>query len=90
MSIKLSPSIKANIPLVISDPFTTGRRKVIAALAALVRHWKGLPAKDRPKPPFTSFPEWGEVVGGIMIACGLGNLRNRTGRFSECGPYLAG
>jgi hypothetical protein len=53
---------------------TALRRKVIAALAALVRHWKGLPVKDRPKPPFTSLPEWGEVVGGIMIACGLGNL----------------
>jgi hypothetical protein len=47
-----------------------GRRDVIAALHALVENWIKIPPAKRPAPVFTSFPEWGEVVGGIMLAAG--------------------
>jgi hypothetical protein len=47
-----------------------GRRDVIAALHALVENWIKIPPSKRPSPIFTSFPEWGEVVGGIMLAAG--------------------
>ena len=48
------------------------RRTVIAALKALVKNWI-----SKGKPPgsvkFTSFPEWAEVVGGIMEAADFEN-----------------
>lgn len=48
------------------------RSRVLSAIWALVRHWdaSGRPAGPS---PFTSFPSWAEVVGGIMHACGLGD-----------------
>ena len=48
------------------------RESIIAALNALVVNW----AKEgfaKGKTPFTSYPEWSEIVGGIMAAAGLGN-----------------
>ncbi|MCB1090624.1 MAG: hypothetical protein KDL87_03785, partial [Verrucomicrobiae bacterium] len=46
------------------------RADLLSAIAALVTHWirEGCP----PGPtPFTSFPEWGRVVGGVLTTCGL-------------------
>ena len=48
------------------------RADLLSAVATLVAHWvrEGCP----PGPtPFTSFPEWGRVVGGVLSACGLGD-----------------
>ena len=41
-------------------------------LDALVRHWVDEGCPEGPT-RFTSFPEWGRVVGGILYACGLGD-----------------
>ena len=51
---------------------TEHRSEIISAMYALVKNWKdkGMPAGSR---PFTSYPEWARVVGGIMEAAGLGN-----------------
>jgi DNA polymerase-1 len=48
------------------------RDELVSALAALVREWN---RQGQPKGPtvFTSFPAWGEIVGGIMAANNLGN-----------------
>lgn len=48
------------------------RSELLSAVAALAAHWmrEGRP----PGPtPFTSFPEWGHVVGGIVSTCGVGD-----------------
>jgi len=48
------------------------RARILSAIWSLVRHWdaSGRPAGPT---PFTSFPSWAEVVGGIMNVCGLGD-----------------
>jgi Bifunctional DNA primase/polymerase, N-terminal len=48
------------------------RSEGLSALGALVRHWYN---EGRPPgaTPFTSFPEWGRIVGGIMGAAGSGD-----------------
>jgi hypothetical protein len=48
------------------------RALILSALATICNHWAeaGFPKCDT---PFTSFPAWGEVVGGIMQTAGLGN-----------------
>lgn len=48
------------------------RARILSAIWSLVRHWdaSGRPAGPT---PFTSFPSWAEVVGGIMHVCGLGD-----------------
>ncbi len=48
------------------------RGRVLGALAGLIWEWdrQGRPAGPT---PFTSFPEWASVVGGILVACGLGD-----------------
>jgi DNA polymerase-1 len=48
------------------------RSELLSALAALVTHWERNGCPSGPT-PFTSFPEWGRVVGGIMVSCNLGN-----------------
>jgi hypothetical protein len=47
------------------------RRIVVAAIAALVENWRiaGCP----PGPTFASFPEWANVVAGILQVAGLGD-----------------
>ena len=47
------------------------RSEVLSALYALVHNWveKGMP---KSKQPFSSFPEWQAVVGGILEAAGIG------------------
>jgi hypothetical protein len=47
------------------------RRNILAALRALVNHW--VKSRSTRSPVFTSFPDWARVVGGIMLACGLGD-----------------
>jgi hypothetical protein len=47
------------------------RRNVLAALQAIVTHWVN--CKRPAGGTFTSFPEWGRIVGGIMEAAGLGD-----------------
>jgi DNA polymerase-1 len=46
------------------------RADLLSAVAAMIAHWvrSGCPAGPS---PFTSFPEWGRVVGGVMHAGGL-------------------
>ena len=48
------------------------RCEILSALYTLVRNWheKGMPGGSL---PFSSFPEWAKVCGGIMEAAGLGN-----------------
>jgi putative DNA primase/helicase len=48
------------------------RSEIISALYTFVRVWysEGMPKGDT---PFASFPEWADVCGGIMKACGLGD-----------------
>lgn len=48
------------------------RGVILSALFALVKNWSdsGMPAGSK---PFTSFPEWARVVGGIMEAAGYTN-----------------
>jgi hypothetical protein len=59
-----------------SDPYLHAtvaslRSRYISAIAALIQNWVD---KSCPKgTPFTSFPRWGETVGGIMVAAGLGD-----------------
>jgi hypothetical protein len=48
------------------------RESIISALYAIVKHWWENGAKPG-KVPFTSFPEWSEVVGGIMESVGWDN-----------------
>ncbi|MFZ4776071.1 MAG: DNA polymerase [Terrimicrobiaceae bacterium] len=51
---------------------TENRSALLSALAAFVAEWdrQGRPAGPS---PFSSFPQWARVVGGIMNACGLGD-----------------
>ena len=48
------------------------RSELLSALAGLIAYWD---QQGRPKgpTPFSSFPEWAAVVGGIMTCCGLGD-----------------
>lgn len=48
------------------------RSELLSCIYALVREWhsKGMPSG---KTPFTSFPEWARVCGGIMEVAGLGD-----------------
>ena len=48
------------------------RPRLISACAAFVAEWdrQGFPAGPT---PFSSFPEWSRVVGGVMHACGFGD-----------------
>lgn len=48
------------------------RSDILCALDGLVAHWEncGCP---RGKTPFTSFPQWAEVVGGIMTCAEMGD-----------------
>lgn len=58
-------------PLDKSLPLPICRENVLAALLALVQNWvtKGCPDGNT----FTSFIEWADKVGGIMVAAGLGD-----------------
>ncbi len=57
---------------------------MLGALAGLIWEWdrQGRPAGPT---PFTSFPEWARVVGGILVACGLGDpcLPQNDGTFTR-------
>jgi len=59
------------------------RSNLLSAVNSMVVEWAraGMPAGPT---PFTSFPEWGRVVGGIMHACGLGDpcLRHEESKSS--------
>lgn len=50
----------------------TNRGKILGALMALICEWDRQ-GRPRGSVRFASFPEWAEVVGGIMEATGLGN-----------------
>ena len=49
------------------------RRNILAALNALTRHWLENFKKGTSGVRLASYPEWSEVVGGIMRAAELGN-----------------
>ncbi len=54
------------------------RSDVLSALYALVQNWveKGMP---KSKQPFSSFPEWIAIVGGILESAGIGTpMQNDT------------
>jgi Bifunctional DNA primase/polymerase, N-terminal len=54
------------------DWIKPNRGEVLSAIHSLIKHWE----KQGTKPGttlFNSFPRWAEVVGGIMVACGLGD-----------------
>ena len=46
------------------------RSELLSAVATLVNEWVRQGCPDGPS-PFTSFPEWGRVVGGILHCAGL-------------------
>ena len=46
------------------------RSELLSAVATLVNEWVRQGSPDGPS-PFTSFPEWGRVVGGILHCVGL-------------------
>ncbi len=48
------------------------RQALLNAVAGLIQFWhqQGCPPGET---PFTSFPEWARVVGGILVTCGLGD-----------------
>jgi hypothetical protein len=48
------------------------RQELLNALAGLVQYWYHQGCPQGPT-AFTSFPEWAKVVGGILVACGLGD-----------------
>jgi hypothetical protein len=48
------------------------RHNILSAIHALVKSWLDAGA-PKGKTPFTSFPKWSEVVGGIMTLHGLGD-----------------
>jgi len=48
------------------------RGRVLSAIAALVDHWDMQGRPSGPS-PFTSYPLWAKVVGGIMTSAGLGD-----------------
>jgi hypothetical protein len=61
------------------------RSEILSAVAALYRNWA---ERGFPKGPttFTSYLEWAEVVGGVMVAAGLGDLcLSFEGKYSGVG-----
>ncbi|HPA17487.1 MAG TPA: DNA polymerase [Verrucomicrobiae bacterium] len=48
------------------------RVRILGAIKALVDYWIAQGCPPGPT-PFNSFPEWGRVVGGVMVCCGLGD-----------------
>ncbi|MBV6498429.1 MAG: Ribonuclease D [Prosthecobacter sp.] len=52
------------------DWLRQNRSELLSAIATLVSQWVGNGCPPGPS-PFTSFPDWGRVVGGILAACGL-------------------
>jgi hypothetical protein len=54
------------------DWIKANRGQVLSAIHSLFQHWisQGAPAG---KTLFNSFPRWAEVVGGVMVTCGLGD-----------------
>ena len=54
------------------DWLRENRVQVLSAIHSLFRHWMraGAPVG---KTLFNSFPRWAQVVGGVMVACGLGD-----------------
>ena len=63
------------------------RGDVLSAIYTLIRIWD---EKGRPKGslPFTSFPEWAEICGGIMESCDLGNPCVKYDREDEGGDDM--
>ena len=60
------------------------RARILGALAGLIWEWDRQGRPEGPT-PFTSFPEWARVVGGIMVACELGDpcAAQRDGTFTK-------
>ncbi len=48
------------------------RSRLLSACAAFVAEWDRQGRPPGPT-PFSSFPQWAQVVGGVMHACGLGD-----------------
>jgi DNA polymerase I-like protein with 3'-5' exonuclease and polymerase domains len=48
------------------------RGSILSFLAAMVQRWENAGRPDGPT-SFASFPEWAKVIGGIMLACNLGD-----------------
>jgi DNA polymerase I-like protein with 3'-5' exonuclease and polymerase domains len=48
------------------------RGDILSLLAAMVHRWENAGRPDGPS-SFASFPEWAKVIGGIMLACNLGD-----------------
>lgn len=49
---------------------TANRTRILGALYGFTMHWHSQGRPPGPT-PFTSFPEWARIVGGIIVACGL-------------------
>lgn len=54
------------------DWIRANRGQVLSAIHSLFQHWidHGEPVG---KTLFSSFPRWAEVIGGVMVSCGLGD-----------------
>lgn len=60
------------------------RGRILGAMAGLIWEWNSQGRPSGPT-PFSSFPEWARVVGGIMVACGSGDpcLPQIDGTFTQ-------
>src|SRR6202047_2604680 len=54
------------------DWIKENRSRILSAIHSLFQHWisEGAPTG---KTLFNSYPRWAEVVGGVMVTCGLGD-----------------
>jgi hypothetical protein len=54
------------------ETIAADRAVILSAIAAIYQHWAD---QEFPKgqTPFSSFPKWSEIIGGVMMAAGLGN-----------------
>jgi hypothetical protein len=48
------------------------RSLILSAIHTVFKHWQKMGCPGG-KTPFTSFPKWAEVIGGVMAAAGLGD-----------------
>jgi DNA polymerase-1 len=62
------------------------RELVLSAVYSLVVEWRRQGCPNGPT-PFTTFPRWGQVVGGVMVACGYGDpCRVPSGASTDSNP----
>jgi hypothetical protein len=54
------------------ETIAKNRPLILSAIAAIYQHW-ALQGFPKGQTPFSSFPRWSEIIGGVMMTTGLGN-----------------